>query len=157
MPIEEEQNKEEFKNQVEQIKLDIVQEAARNVKKQVREQETIQMSTKIEKIKETSVNAIEKEMKLEQMLEKEEIEKEAQETAEMQNQIDHEEKKNDFLLKAIKEKQMEDQYNISKAKSESAIETIAIQTKKQIAIKRLEIKRKIMEMRKKQGKLFYFL
>ena len=72
----------------------------------------------------------------------------------MQQKIEYEEKKNECLLRAIKEKEKEDQFNISKKRTEETIKEIEKETKRDISQKRLEIKKKIIEMRKRQGKKF---
>ena len=53
-------------------------------------------------------------------------------------------------MKAIKEKEIETQYNIAKTHAEEAINNITKETKKNILAQRRNIARKITEMRMKQ-------
>ncbi len=52
----------------------------------------------------------------------------------------------------MKEKEIENQMNLAKSHAEEAIRNIQEQTKRDIAKKRLEIKKRIAEMRKKQDR-----
>ena len=148
---EKKQIQKEFKEHVNEIKVEIVKKAREDVKKKVHVQDEIKLQTKIEKAKQFSFKAIEKEVKLEHLLEEEEETREEEETNEIKIQIEHEEKKNECLIKAIKEKQTEDQFNISKAHTEESIDNIEKDTKKAIITKRIEIKKRLVDMRNKQS------
>jgi hypothetical protein len=150
--IEEEKKiKKEFTENVDKIKLDIVKKKTREIKKNFEDEEQITFLHKMEKVKENSFKAIEKEDMLERLIEKEEVKKEEEENSEMQQQIEKEEKKRECLQRAIKEKQIEDQFNINKMRFIEKIKEIQIDAKKEIARKRDEIRKKIMDMRKRQG------
>jgi len=53
------------------------------------------------------------------------------------------------MMKVLKEKQIENQYNLAKTHAEEQMKRIKEETQKNIAFKRHEIKKKINEMRKK--------
>jgi hypothetical protein len=142
----------EFKNKVDQVKADIVMEIAQKNKKIVEENEEIKLTKKVQQVQSTSMMALQKETKLEELLEREEEAKEDSETKELETLIDQEKKKEECLNKALKEKELENQMNLAKSHAEDAIKNIQEKTKKDIAIKRLEIKKKIAEMRKKQDR-----
>ena len=93
--------------------------------------------------------AIQKELKLEEMLEKEEVAREEREERELRLQMQKEKSKDDCLIKSIKEKEMEDQFNVSKANAEEAIQELKEEAKKEILAKRQQIKLKIAKMRKR--------
>jgi hypothetical protein len=153
MHVEEEKKlQKEFNKHVDQIKLEIVRKKTREIKKKFEEEEQVTFLQKMEKIKESSFKAIEKENMLERLIEKEEVKKEEEENSEMQEQIEKEEKKKECLRRAIKEKQLEDQFNINKMRFIEKIKEIQTDAKKEIARKRDEIRKKIMDMRKRQGK-----
>jgi hypothetical protein len=146
---EEKKLEKEFKEKVEQVKMDIVTEQKQQLIKEAEEEEEVQLTTKIQKAQKTSMLALQKEVKLEELMEKEEEAKEDNETQELVVQVEQEKKKEECLLKAIKEKQIEDQFNLARSHAEEQIKSIAEETKKEIIMKRLQIKKKIEEMRKR--------
>jgi hypothetical protein len=96
-----------------------------------------------------TLKAIEKESRLEELLEKEEADREEEATKELEVQVEVEKKKNECLMKSIKEKEIEEQYNLNKLKAAEQIEKLREEAKKQIIIKRLAIKQKIEAMKKR--------
>jgi hypothetical protein len=142
----------EFKDKVENLKADLVLEIAQKNKQKVEETEEVRLTQKVQSVQSTSMMALQKETKLEELLEREEADKEDGETQQLEAEIEAEKKKEECLNKVIKEKELENQMNVAKTRAEEAIHNIQEQTKKDIAKKRLEIKRKIMEMRKKQDR-----
>lgn len=155
LKIEDEKKvKEEFTEKVNEAKAELILKKKAEVAVKAQEEEEIQIQSKLEVAKQTSLQAIRKEIKLEQLIEAEEASKEEKEAEEIQNQIEHEERKNECLARAIKEKQLEDQFNLNKEKAEQTLFILASQTKKTIAEKRQEIKKKIAEMRRRQGNFF---
>jgi hypothetical protein len=96
-----------------------------------------------------TLKAIEKESKLEELLEKEEEEREDEETKELEKQIEQEKQKNEFLMKSIKEKELEEQYNLNKLKVVQHIEKLKEEAKRQIILKRQAIKLRIEAMKKR--------
>ncbi len=149
---EEKKLENEFKKKIENIKIELIQEKADIIKKKVGEIEKVNLINQIKEVRKISLNAIKKEMKLEDLLQKEEESREENESNMLENQILLEKKKEKFLLRSIKEKEIENQYNIAKAKAEQAIEQIKKNTQIQIANQRQTIAKKIIEMRKKQNR-----
>ena len=147
---EEKKLEDEFRNKVNGVKLDMVQEKSNMIKKRVEEGEKRKLVNKVDKVRKISLTAIEKEQRLEDLLEKEEESREDDESTQLQQQISSEKKKEECLMKAIKEKEIENQYNIAKAQAERAVEKITKETQKQIAKQRENIAKKIIEMRNKQ-------
>merc|ERR1712166_675688 len=84
--------------------------------------------------------AMQKEMKLEALLEKDD-------EGSLDVQLKQEEKKKNILMKSIKEKELEEQFNISRENAKLAINKIKDEAKTQIIKKRDEIKKKINLMR----------
>jgi hypothetical protein len=139
----------DYKNKLNQLKLDMVEKKAEKVKMQVENNEEMKLKKKIEQTQAMTLMAIQREFKMEEMLEKEEEEREREEQQTMATQIENEKKKNECLTKSIKEKQIEDQMNLTKANAEEAIQKIKEEAKKQIMVKRAQIKKRIDNMRKK--------
>jgi len=96
-----------------------------------------------------TLQAVHKELQLEEMLEKEEKAREALEIEEINADIEKEKKKKECLLNMIKERQLEDQYNLGKQESEKQVFELKEEAKKEIMIKRNKMKTKIMNLRKK--------
>ncbi len=140
----------QFNNKVEDLKLELIREKSDLIKKEVEEDEKKNLVSKIDQVRKTSLHALEKEMHLEDLLEKEEQSKEEEENKTLETQIQSEKRKEECLLKAIKEKEIENQYNIAKSKAEKAIEQIAKETQQEILEKRKTIAKKISEMKLKQ-------
>ena len=147
---EEKKLEDEFKKKVAGVQASMVEEKASMIKKRVEQTETRKLVSKVDKVRKVSLTAIEKEQRLEDLLEKEESSREEDETSTFTQQIESEKKKEECLMKAIKEKEIENQYNIAKASAERAVEKITTETKKQITIQRENITKKIIEMRNRQ-------
>merc|ERR1711957_87407 len=147
---EEKKLEDDFRNKVNGVKIDMVQEKASLIKKRVGEGEKRKLVNKVDKVRKISLTAIEKEQRLEDLLEKEEGSREDDETTTLQMQINSEKKKEECLMKAIKEKEIENQYNIAKSQAEHAIQKITKETQTQTTKQRENIAKKIIEMRNKQ-------
>merc|ERR1712160_24463 len=147
---EEKKLEDDYRNKVAGVQASMVEEKASMIKKRVEQTESRKLVTKVDKVRKVSMTAIEKEQRLEDLLEKEESSREEDETNTFTKQIEGEKKKEECLTKAIKEKEIENQYNIAKASAERAVEKITTETKKQIAIQRENITKKIIEMRNRQ-------
>jgi len=150
LKAEEEKLEKKFEEQVNSLKLDIVAEKAEVIKKEIEKDEEVKLTSKVETARTTSMMAIQKETKLEELLEREESSKEDNETETLTIQMTEEKKKEECFLKALKEKEIENQFNIAKRQAEKQISNIQEDTKKQIATKREDVKRRIANMRKKQ-------
>lgn len=148
-PYGREEIKKEFDSKVEQIKTVLIKEQQKNIIKNTTEKDEKKLVKKVKETQKLTKNAITRENRLEQLLENEEKARELMEQEELQKQYESEKKKRDCLLRSIKEKQIEEQYNLSKVKAQEAIEKIKISAKQEIMIKRNDIKKKIAMMRKK--------
>ena len=147
---EEKKLEDDYRKKVAGVQASMVEEKASMIKKRVEQSESRKLVTKVDKVRKVSITAIEKEQRLEDLLEKEESSREEDETNTFTKQIEGEKKKEECLMKAIKEKEIENQYNIAKASAERAVEKITTETKKQITIQRENITKKIIEMRNRQ-------
>ena len=86
--------------------------------------------------------AIQKELNLEDMIKREEEEREQQAERELLKEIVTERDKKNCLVKAIKEKQLEDQYNLILKAQDVEAQKIKEQAAKEIHIRRSQLKRK---------------
>ena len=140
---EEKELEKELRDNIQNAKLSIVKERAKRLKEKVTDVDAI----KVQKTEEMALMAVQKEIKLEDLLEKEELEKEAAEEKELKVQIDNEKKKDECLIKSIKEKELEDQYNANKSRQEAEVESVKKEAQINILKKRSQIKIKIAQMR----------
>jgi hypothetical protein len=147
---EEKKLEDDFRKKVAGVQASMVEEKASMIKKRVEQTEKRKLVSKVDQVRKVSLTAIEKEQRLEDLLEKEEASREEDETRTFTTQIESEKKKEECLMKAIKEKEIENQYNIAKASAERAVEKITTETKKQITQQRENITKKIIEMRNRQ-------
>lgn len=144
---EEKELKDELERKIDSAKLDVVKERTKKIQQKANKDTPI---NKVEKMQETAMLAIKKELVIDEMLEKEEMEKEESETRELKVQLENEKKKDECLIKSIKEKEMEDQYNLNKAEMEKEITQLKEEAKLQILNKRKQVKLKILNMRKRK-------
>lgn len=83
------------------------------------------------------------------MIQKEEEERIILEEEEIKKNIENEKKKKDCVLKVIKERELENQYNIQAKEIEQTINTIKQETAQQVLIRRNNLKKIIEKLRKK--------
>lgn len=94
-----------------------------------------------------ALQAIQKEINLEALIQKEEEERIAREKAEILISIEKEKQKKECVLKAIKERELENQYNLNAQKAKETIESIKRETAQQVLIKRSQLTEKIRRIR----------
>jgi len=119
------------------------------LKERLRKKDDQAYSQKYMKTNQVAMKAIQKEMSLEDMIQQEEEEKEQENERELTLQIDEEKEKEACLLKQIKEKELEDQYNIKKKQNELELQNLKKEATNQVIIKRSQLKKKVMDMRKR--------
>merc|ERR1712032_1566431 len=102
----------------------LMDEAQEDVKKRAQKTEEKKLATHIQKTNGVALQAIQKEINIEEMIKNEEIERERKEEEEINRRIEGEKDKQKCLIKAIKEKQLENQYNIRQKDTEKAVNNI---------------------------------
>jgi hypothetical protein len=122
-------------------------EQADKVRQKTKIAEKDQMITLVKKTNGIALQAIQKEMNLEAMIQKEEEERIEREKAEIVLNIEKEKKKKECVLKAIKERELENQYNLHASEAQQAIQTIKKETAQQVLIKRNALNNKIRAIR----------
>ena len=94
-----------------------------------------------------ALQAIQKEINLEALIQKEEEERIEREKAEILISIEKEKQKKQCVLKAIKERELENQYNVNAQKAKDTIENIKRETAQQVLIKRNQLQERIKHIR----------
>jgi len=148
-PSEEKKLEHDFKEKIAEAKIDVVRQRQQALKKAVETNDESQLEKKVQKTESITMQAVKKELFLEEKIEREEKEREEMETIELQKQVEIEKKKNECLNNIIKQKEIEDQFNLAKEETEKEIENLKTEAKKDIQIKRFSMKQKILTMRKK--------
>jgi len=141
--------KKKFNARLKKIKQELLEEKVEKARQQSQKEEELSINKKVEKTQAMTVLAIQKELKLEQLLEKEEALREKEEEKQLDLQYKAEQQKKEVLMKSIKEKELEEQYTINKENAEMAIKKLKEEAKSVITNKRIEIKKKIAQMRLK--------
>lgn len=136
---------EELSKKKGQMRIDMVNEKK---KKLLAKTEDSGATVYAKKVKENSLKAIEKEVKLEQMIENE-IKEAQNEAIEMKaKELEKEKTKLDCLNKAIKERELENEYNVAQSATEDRIEGLKKQVAETISTKRQRLKSKIARLKK---------
>jgi len=138
-----------LKSKIAEARVDIIQERSKLIKHKYEESEKKHLKAEVTKTNELALKAIQKEVLLEEKIKKEEEQKVAEEQEEIQAEIDEEKKKEECLLKAIKEREMEDQYNIKKINAARDIENIKKNVVKTIQVRRNYLRAFILKMKKR--------
>jgi hypothetical protein len=141
--------KKKFREEVQKLKTEIIEEKVNKAKESSHKDEEVQLKKQVDNVQSMSFLALQKEMKLEALLEKEEELREKEDQENLDIQLKQEEKKKNILMKSIKEKELEEQFNISRENALLAINKIKQEAKNSIIHKRDEIKKKIASMRLK--------
>merc|ERR1712032_1616808 len=96
-----------------------------------------------------ALQSIQKELNLEAMIQKEEEEKIEREKAEIMMNIEKERKKKQCVQNAIRERELENQYNLHAAEAQKQIQTIKKETAQQVLIRRNALNSKLRLIRQK--------
>jgi hypothetical protein len=127
-------------------KQDLLLDREKEIKKKVQELDLKKSENVIAQTNQVALQAIQKEMNLEQMIKHEEDELEAREEKEIIFKIEEERKKGECLAMKIKEKALENQYNLKAIETEQEAKKIKEETAQQILVKRNQLN----DMLKKQ-------
>jgi hypothetical protein len=87
-------------------------------------------------------------MNLEQLIRSEEAEREAREEKELLQSIEAEKKKSECLVKAIKERKLENQYNLRAKQAEEEVNHIKEVAAQQVSVRRSQLNDLLKKMRK---------
>jgi hypothetical protein len=146
---EDSEAKKKFKEGIQTLKTAILEEKSNKAREESQKDEEIQIKKQVDNTQSMTFLAMQKEMKLEALLQKEEELREKEDEKNLDIQLQQENKKQNILMKSIKEKELEEQFNISRENAKLAINRIKEEAKNSIIKKRNEIKKKIAMMRLK--------
>lgn len=118
------------------------------IKRKAKEKEEIKFKKQIEATHNIALQAIKKEINIEELIRKEEEERQSREEKELFRTIEEEKKKKECLIKAIKERKLENQYNTKEKEALQHMEKIKKEASEEIAKRRNELKLQIENTRK---------
>lgn len=138
-----------LQEKINDAKKQLLEERENEIKKGAEKEEANQMQSVIKNTNQVALQAIQKELNLEQMIKDEEAQREAREEQDMLIKIEEEKKKTECFMKAIKERELENQYNIRAKETQDEISSIKEAASQQVIIRRTQLKNQILQMRKK--------
>jgi hypothetical protein len=147
--VNEEALNEKYKEKINNAKKELLEEREREVKKKLEEKEKNELEKVVKTTNQVALQAIQKELNLEEMIKQEESEKEAREEQEILKTLEQEKKKSECILKVIKERKLDNQYNLRVKQTEEEVQNIKQSTAQQVIIRRNQLKNAILQMRKK--------
>ena len=124
-------------------------EEGEKIRKKTKKDEKEKMVVLVKKTNNIALQAIQKEMNLEVMIQREEEEKIEREKQEIQANIEKERKKRECVMKSIKERELENQYNLHASEAQKQIQNIKKQTAQQVMIRRNALNSKLRLIRQK--------
>ena len=140
-------NDPEFQKKQSELQQEFIQQKKNKIKSESTKSEEFQLMKKRKETEAMTLSALMKEKHLEDMLIKEEAEREEEELKEIQLQLENEKKKKDCMKKAIQEKQLESEAQLSTSEAERSIEQLKKQVQLTIQKQRNEVQEKIKRMR----------
>lgn len=140
-------NDPEFQKKQSELQQEFIQQKKNKIKTESAKSEEFQLMKKRKETEAMTLSALMKEKHLEDMLIKEEAEREEEELKEIQLQLENEKKKKDCMKKAIQEKQLESEAQLSTSEAERSIEQLKKQVQLTIQKQRNEVQEKIKRMR----------
>lgn len=96
-----------------------------------------------------TLKALDKEIAIESMLEKEELQREEEESILLDEKVEMEKKKEDCILKAIKEREIQNQFNLRKKGQAEEVTHMREIAKRQIKVRRDYLKKRLENLKKK--------
>merc|ERR1712151_603639 len=132
-----------LESKIKKAKRSLMEEAQEDVKKRAQKTEEKKLATHIQKTNSVALQAMQKEINVEEMIKGEEVEREKKEEEEISKKIEQEQEKQKCLIKAIKEKQLENQYNIRQKETERAVTNIKKAAAQAVVKRRADLKKLI--------------
>jgi hypothetical protein len=134
LQMEQLQNK--LKDKIKSIQREVSLEKENILSRKLRNNEDIEYEKNLKKTNELAFSAIKKELTMQELIKREEEEKELEEENEIKSEIDKEERKGEIFLQAIKQKEIEDQFNIKAETKQKELNAIKDEVTKEVIKKR---------------------
>eukprot|EP00340_Litonotus_pictus_P003027 CAMPEP_0170517082 /NCGR_PEP_ID=MMETSP0209-20121228/3172_1 /TAXON_ID=665100 ORGANISM="Litonotus pictus, Strain P1" /NCGR_SAMPLE_ID=MMETSP0209 /ASSEMBLY_ACC=CAM_ASM_000301 /LENGTH=851 /DNA_ID=CAMNT_0010802235 /DNA_START=163 /DNA_END=2714 /DNA_ORIENTATION=+ len=136
----------ELDKKKDQLKADIL------LKRQMKSTKEQEDHNELKKQGDIALQALNKEMDVEKLLEEEELQREKEEALTIDYKVNSEKKKEDCIVKAIKEREQENQFNQREKGKAEELDNLKQATKKQITMRREYLKKRLANLRKRAEK-----
>jgi hypothetical protein len=146
--VEFENEEQIFQSKLGKIQGDLAMQKAQVVKQKEEQKEETKLQKVVENAEKMTLMAVEKELRMEDLLEKEEMQKEKLEQQKLREMITAEKNKEECMQKNIREKELEDEFNMKKAEAQEEVQKIKEDAKRQITAKRQQVKARLDLLRK---------
>jgi hypothetical protein len=124
----------------------------KQIKQKIEEKDENKIQSVIADTNKVALKAIQKEMNLEQMIKQEEEDKESREEKEIMFQIDQEKRKSECLALAIKERTIENQYNLRASEADEEVKKIKDETANQITVRRNQLNEGLKKLKQNSAR-----
>jgi hypothetical protein len=138
-----------YEEKVNDAKMEVALEREALLERKLKQKEETDLDSDMKKTNELAFNVIKKELTLEELIKREEEERERREQDDIKSEIECEEKKSKVLMQVIQEKEIEEQYNVQAQKKQKEIEGIKKELAKEVQSKRNQLKNYVMLMRRR--------
>jgi len=129
-------------------KNDMLQEKEGELKKRAKKEDDENLHDKVDHTQKVALQAIQKEINLEDLIKQEEAEREEIAEKKWMEKIEVEKKKSECMMKQIQERLLENQWNLKARQTEEEIKNIKKKAGNEISARRSNLKKQIMKMRK---------
>jgi hypothetical protein len=139
----------DFEKRVSQAELDLVKEREKLLESKLKKSEIQLDQQKVGRTQKTVMQAIKKELALEDLIKKEEEQKVKERTEELYKKYHHEKKKKRCLEKLLKSRESEDEKNREVKEASMQVQRLKADAMNQVMKRRNQLRRNILEIRNK--------
>jgi len=139
----------EFQKKITEAQIDVIHEREKLLEKKLEKKDTNKLQGKVTNTQKTVMKAIRKELKLEDLIKKEEQDKVDSSTSDLMVKYKYEKRKKRCLENVLKKKEEEDVKNREVKEAKNQIEKIKQDAVVQVEKKRVQLRKKIIDIRKK--------
>jgi len=129
-----------------QMKVDMVNK----IREKEKEKESDPL--KVKKEGDITLSVLNKELDIETLLEKEELQREKEQSDDLDYKVELEKKKENCIMKAIKEREIENQFNLRKKGEAEEVNNMRNVAKRQVKIRRDYLKKRLENLKRKADK-----
>lgn len=138
-----------YEEKVNNAKMEVAMEREALLERKLKQKEDTDLDIDMKKTNELAFSVIKKELTLEELIKREEEDRERVEQDDIKSEIECEEKKSKVLMQVIHEKEIEEQFNVQAQKKQKEIEGIKKELSKEVESKRNQLKNYVMLMRRR--------
>lgn len=142
-------DEEELKHKMQDERNSMLLDQEKELRKKEEYHNEDEIQGQVSKTHKIALQAIQKELNLDAMIEKEENQREELIEEKLRKEIEEEKRKQKCAMEKIKEKELENQYNLRVEEKAKELEEVKKKAQEEIIMKRNNLKKKVLDMRKK--------